>query len=85
MEHASAYAASLVADALRIALFRRRSELGLVFHSDREPVLQPRVPAGSDRIRHAKLDEPQRELLGQCTHGKLVGGVEGRTVVRYAF
>jgi len=43
-----------------------------------------RIPGRTDRIRYAKLNEPQRELLGQCANGKLVGIVGGRQIVRHA-
>jgi len=36
-------------------------------------VLQCTVPAGSEEMRHAFIDEPQGELLGQCTNGELLG------------
>jgi hypothetical protein len=72
--------ASLVTDALRMAS-GSGPDLPL---GPRQSVLQPRVPQGDCRLRHAVLDEPQGRLLGQRADREPVGSSEGRSAVRKA-
>ena len=52
--------ASMVADALRMAWFRRRRVPGLIFHSDRgSPVLQQRLPVCAQGLPDEIVNEPQ--------------------------
>ncbi|TDR04136.1 integrase-like protein [Paraburkholderia silvatlantica] len=49
----------LVTDALTMAWFRRRPAPGALHHSDRgSQYCQPRLPAQTELVRHALLDEP---------------------------
>jgi transposase InsO family protein len=68
----------LVIDALRMAWFRGRPASGLIFHSDRGPIRQWRLPEATLDLRHSRLDEPQGRLLGQCCDRNAVGLVEDR-------
>ena len=52
----------LVIDALTMAWFRRRPAEGLIFHSDQGR--QRRFSGDLARLRHARIDEPEGQLLG---------------------
>ncbi len=68
----------LVTDALTMAWFRRPAP-GALHHSDRgSPIRQLRLPAQTEHVRHALLDEPQRQLLGYRADGKLLQQPEER-------
>jgi putative transposase len=52
----------LVIDALTMAGFRRRPAEGLIFHSDQGR--QQRFSGDLARLRHARINEPEGQLLG---------------------
>jgi putative transposase len=65
--------AKLVCDALQMAYWRRRPAAGVLMHSDRgsQPG-QRRLPQTPQAISHDAIDEPERQLLGQCADGELL-------------
>lgn len=80
-------ARAIVIDALRMAWFKRHParDAGLIFHSDRgSPVCQPGFPHPAGRVRHHRLDEPARQLLGQRLQRDLVRLAEGGAAARPA-
>ena len=54
-------------------VIRARADLPL---RPRQPVLQPGLPGRADRVRHAQLDEPQGQLLGQRPTREPVGSLK---------
>ena len=75
----------LVMDALQDAINHTNNIEGCILHSDRgsqycSKAYQQMIYQKTYRQQH----EPQRELLGQRSHGKLLGYVEARMVKRPA-
>lgn len=74
---------SLVTDALKMAWFRRHPSPGLIFYSDRgSPILWARVSEHAQGLQDEKLNEPQRQPLGQRAHGESVGAIESGQAIR---
>ena len=72
--------ADIVTDALTMAWFRRRPAPGLIHHSDRGSQYASHAHRRqARRVRHALLDEPQGQLLGQRADGELLQQPEERT------
>jgi transposase InsO family protein len=72
--------ASLVMDALMMAVWRRGKADALLHHSDQGLQYTKReVSTASGRQRHYLPDEPGRERLGQFRDGKLLFLAEDRT------
>ena len=66
-----------VTDALKMVWFRRHPAPDLIFHSDRgRSILRERVSGHAKGLRHEKLDESQRQLLGQRAHRNPMGSIE---------
>lgn len=72
----------LVTDALRMAWFRRRSELWLIFHSAHEPILQPAfqhtlteygMQSSMSRNGNCRENVPTENLWGLLKVGRLYG------------
>ena len=71
--------AELVCQALQAAYWRRKPPPGLILHSDCGSKYACDRYQADCRLQDAAVDEPHRQLLGQCTDGKLLEDVEGRT------
>ena len=70
----------LTIDALKMAIAQRRPGPGLLHHSDRgSPICRACLSSPAARKRYALFHEPQRQLLGQRAHGKLLRQHENRT------
>jgi putative transposase len=69
----------IVIDALLMAWFKRHlgKHAGLIFHSDRgHPIRQRGLPRRPCGVRHHRLDEPTRQLLGHACSETLFGSLK---------
>lgn len=74
-------AATLVRDAMAMAFFRRRPLAGVIAHSDRGVQYASASQQPAQAVSDDPVDEPQGELLGQRTDGKLLQDTQSRTCV----